>query len=418
MAWERDLRRASFRGLRFFVSTSDADFGLRSIQHEFPGSNIPYEEILGTKQRVFNVEGYVLGFDYNRQRDKLLGACEDPTPGTLVHPYYGEQNVVCRSVRFRETPTRGGIAEFSMVFVEAGELRYPTVARDLSKQTGDAADGLGDFGLFDFLDKFNVAGFTQFVEENAVQRVKDYADFVDRQTRGITNLTDDINDLAFTISDLRDNAIDLVRTPEVLYRRLRNSIELLVSSTESLTDVFKELKKTLRFGNDDLTLTRSMPPTKNRIQERQNAIALNNAIKREGIKETAKLITQLTPVSIDDAIEIRRPILEAMDEQMQLDGIDPLIPGVDESEQVVSDDIYDSLRTLQSRVISAMPPPGQKLPDVVDYPNPITRNSLALSYELYGDVSKEQDIIDRNRVQHPGFIFGGQDLEVLSDVGT
>jgi hypothetical protein len=38
--------------------------------------------------------------------------------------------------------------------------------------------------------------------------------------------------------------------------------------------------------------------------------------------------------------------------------------------------------------------------------------ALVLSYELYGTIDKEQDIIDRNSVEHPGFLPSNTDLEV------
>ena len=39
--------------------------------------------------------------------------------------------------------------------------------------------------------------------------------------------------------------------------------------------------------------------------------------------------------------------------------------------------------------------------------------SLLLTYQLYGDVDQEADVIARNNVRHPGFIAG--DLKVLSN---
>lgn len=417
MVWQKDLRRASFRGIRFNLSTSDADFGVRSVQHEFPSSNTPYEEILGKKQQGFSIEGYVVGFDYNRQRDRVISACEDTTPGELIHPYFGTKKVVCRSVRVRETPSRGGVAEFSFVFVEAGELRFPVVAKDPLGSIENAADALSDFGLFDFLDKFGVASLPAFVEEEAVARVESYSDFMDRQLQGLTNLSDDFNDLAFAITDLRNSAIDLVRTPNVLYLRLKNSVELLARASTSLTDVWKEMKKSFTFGNDDIIYTRQTPTTPSRIQVKKNAVAFANAIQRESIKEGSKILVQLGQTSVQDAIDLRRPIMQAIDFQMQLDGLNPNIEGEDDALEVVDDNVYDQLKKIATQIIAAVPAPGVKLPNVVNFDNPITRNSLALSYELYGSVLRETDILDRNHVRHPGFIRGGQTLEVLSDVG-
>ena len=197
---------------------------------------------------------------------------------------------------------------------------------------------------------------------------------------------------------------------------MKNSIELLVRSSLSLTDVYTQLKRTMRFGSNDITITRSTVPTKNRIQDKRNAIAFYNAIQREGIKEAAKLVPSIPPVSVQDAIDLRRPILDAIDAQMQIDGIDPNIEGLDDSEEIIDDTVFDNLRVIQSRLIESVPPEDQTLPNVVTFDNPTTRNSLALAHELYASVDREQDIIDRNNVRHPGFVPGGVALEVLTDV--
>ena len=41
--------------------------------------------------------------------------------------------------------------------------------------------------------------------------------------------------------------------------------------------------------------------------------------------------------------------------------------------------------------------------------------SLALSYALYGNIDHSDEIVARNKVQHPGFVPGGIQLEVLAN---
>ena len=45
----------------------------------------------------------------------------------------------------------------------------------------------------------------------------------------------------------------------------------------------------------------------------------------------------------------------------------------------------------------------------------MTLPALVITHTLYGNVDKEQDVIARNRIQHPGFTPGGEVLEVLVD---
>jgi len=41
--------------------------------------------------------------------------------------------------------------------------------------------------------------------------------------------------------------------------------------------------------------------------------------------------------------------------------------------------------------------------------------AIVLAYRLYGDAERADEIVARNRVRHPGFVPGGQPLEVLSN---
>ena len=44
-----------------------------------------------------------------------------------------------------------------------------------------------------------------------------------------------------------------------------------------------------------------------------------------------------------------------------------------------------------------------------------TQPALVLAYGLYEDAGREAEIVTRNKVRHPGFVPGGQALEVLAD---
>jgi prophage DNA circulation protein len=130
VTWREELRRvsfggklligASFRGLPFFVDSSERAGGRRLVVHEFPLRDAPFVEDLGRKARTFRVEGYVIGDDYLAQRDSLLTALEDVSgPGELIHPHHGALRASCVGVAVRETRAEGGLATFAIEFAEA-----------------------------------------------------------------------------------------------------------------------------------------------------------------------------------------------------------------------------------------------------------------------------------------------------------
>src|SRR3989338_8034654 len=130
MGWKEQLRKASFRGIPFFVDASSSDFGRRNILHEYPLRDTPYSEDLGRKARQFMVEAYVLGDDYLGKRDALIAVCERPGQGQLIYPYYGQKLVAVIACRVEERVLEGRLARFSMTFAEAGERIFPASRKD------------------------------------------------------------------------------------------------------------------------------------------------------------------------------------------------------------------------------------------------------------------------------------------------
>lgn len=45
----------------------------------------------------------------------------------------------------------------------------------------------------------------------------------------------------------------------------------------------------------------------------------------------------------------------------------------------------------------------------------MTLPALVIAQTLYGDGSEADQIVSKNSVRHPGFVTGGQTLQVLSD---
>ncbi|MNG20327.1 hypothetical protein D3C84_1045720 [compost metagenome] len=95
---------------------------------------------------------------------------------------------------------------------------------------------------------------------------------------------------------------------------------------------------------------------------------------------------------------------------------DVLLEQIDsESERTGSDDTYLSLSGLRVEIVSGIPGSGRDLPQLLDYTPPATLPALVVAHQLYGDAGRADEIVARNRPRHPGFLVGGQALEVLSD---
>ena len=130
MSWREQYQSGRYRGAVFYTLRSDRQGGRRLALHEYPAKDIPWAEDLGRRARRFDLELFVIGDDYMAARDQLLAALEARGPATLQHPYYGACQVSVKQYRVNESTANGGLATFSVTFVETGRPAYPTARVD------------------------------------------------------------------------------------------------------------------------------------------------------------------------------------------------------------------------------------------------------------------------------------------------
>lgn len=88
-----------------------------------------------------------------------------------MHPWYGSLQVVLKPARVTHSQAEGGMCRFSLVFVEAGELQFPSSSAAPGVKTTLAADKLKSAAVDDFAKRFSVDGFPEFVSDDALAQV-------------------------------------------------------------------------------------------------------------------------------------------------------------------------------------------------------------------------------------------------------
>jgi prophage DNA circulation protein len=140
--WRMMLVPATFRLAPFHVDANSRTSGRRIVLHEFPKRDTPYAEDMGRSARRFPVTGYVIGPDYQIWRELLVLALEAEGPGLLTLPTWLQRDTIlvqAREYTVRETRQAGGMAEFEMQFVEAGQAGFSSNAGS-QEQSSAAAD--------------------------------------------------------------------------------------------------------------------------------------------------------------------------------------------------------------------------------------------------------------------------------------
>lgn len=398
MSWRQNLRTPSFRGIRFQLWNAEREGGRTTVTHEFVGRDLPYSEDVGRTPRTFSLEVFLAGFDYFRQRDRLITALEKEGPGELVHPYYGSMQVNVTRFRIRETGSEGNIVRFSIDFVEAGSLSFPTVQVKKGGIFTQIADAISSTAVAKFLKEYDIVGKTQFVVDAAQDKITELADDLESATAGITNTADEIADLAVSIHDLRGDIDNLINTPAILATRIVDSLALLSDSITDRRESFQAYKEIFNYGSDDPVITQI---TASRIQQDTNNKAFTNLVRTMALSGAAKSTSEIDFESEEDAEEFRVVLYDEIDSLMEL---------------VDDDAVFAELNNLRTFISLNIPPEDEALPRIYDYANPMTRPALVIAYEQFGDVLSEQDLIDRNRVENPNYVPGGVTLRMLGRV--
>lgn len=404
MTWREDLRRvtidgrkligASFRGKPFLVESSERTGGRRATVHEFPLRDDPFVEDLGRKARTFRIDGYVLGDNYLAQKDSLLAALEAAEgPGELVHPYHGVRRAVCTSLSVRETKADGGIAMFALEFAEApAQAPTPTAVVDSASEVDAGATAAITATKAELVEKYSPTGMPSFALASAETALTSAAAGLNAKLGPVVGVTQELSAMTSQITLITSTAASLVRAPADILDAFRAAITVLGNTiAASPGPVLEALKDA--YGID---LGPDVPlGTATRERESANQAALVGGLRRVLAIEAVRLAPLVTYESIEAATLARDQLAALLEEQAAGAG----------------DTAYPALVDLRSQLLRAVPG-ASVFANVVTVTRRVAIPSLLLSYQLYGSVDQEADIIARNAVRHPGFVAG--DLKVLS----
>lgn len=424
MTWRVNLRPASYRGAAFWLDSAESSIGRRIALHEYPLRDKPWAEDLGRAARRVSVDAIVIGDDYMSARDALLAAIETPGPGTLVHPYLGEIQVVpVELARVRESTAEGGLARISLSFVEAGEITYPSARTDSRAQVASRADMAQTIVTNEFAGRLSVSGQPAWVLGSmwsvlAAMFGRLEARPLARQTTaaatstlvpspatadGVPTITGP-QAVSVALSVLAANIAagdaDAARddTAPMVFAAIAGAwmgadpaqaIPVLVSLAEIGAPVQSA-------GSGIVTLAM---PTPTRRAEQRNAEATAELIRMAVAVESARALKQVRFTSLDQALLLRDQVAAVLDAVI---------------ETTPDDAVMVAATELRVAVVADVATRGADLARIVRVTPSATQPAVVLAYTLYEDIDRATDIVVRNRIVRPGFV-PAQPLEVLTD---
>lgn len=407
-----ETREASFRGIPFRVFESAKPIGRRVQTRQQPfGGHRNLD--LGETLEAFSVRGYVSGPGYEARRDALVEAFNAEGPGEFVDPWLGTLQVrVLESSRLTHSRSRGGSAHFTLEFVREGEATGPAVRPDSAALVGASADLAIALAQDDFADAFDqvpeVPGQIPLLEtileiQEAVDAARDFVsdalDVFDDLTSDIRAVIDGVEDLTRSIEEFRSDLVDLVSAPAQLAQRaLEVGVRLKNSITNPL-DLLGAWRRLFNYGDEVFGVSARTTTDAARLQS-QRAIA--SIFQRQAAIEAARAASQATFETSDDALAARAEI----------------IAQIDKLEAHAGDDLVAELQDLRARLARDIADRAASLPQLTTFTPLADVPVFVIAHHLYGNSwledGRDEQILSRNQVSHPGFLPAGEPLEVLS----
>lgn len=414
MTWRENLRPASFRNVPFEVEGDGGTFGRRTVLHEYPQRDKPGTEDMGRASRTFEITGFLVGDDYMERRDALLEALETEGPGKLIHPWYGELTVnVKDSARISHSTRDGGMCQVTLSFVESGDLQFPTAASSLGAQALLSIDAVEVVARDDFLSSFGVDGFPAFVLDGVAADLAQFVAVAGSYLDGLQQLLADPLGTLLDLAGLPGNPMNAVEAQLGLGAGLADAVLGLFHRGSS---VLVSLSPTSAYGggayarnrNAVVALTQmasafgglAVQPTSlapATYQAQLNRCAVATLIQRAALIQAAGMTASMELPVYDDAVLVRASVVGA----------------IDEASLEAADDVYVPLQTLRARVHADLTARMTSTARLRAYTPREVMTGLALAYDLYEDVSRETELIERNAILHPGFL-PARPLKVLS----
>lgn len=409
--WKSRLQAASFKGVPFFTLDANYSFGRRLEINEFPDREIPHSRDLGRSADRFSTSAFVVGPNYDIDRDRLIAALRSKGAGELVTERYGTHRVRIVSGSVKEEGKSGRFAKIVFTAVEAGANRSPGITTDTVGKVKAAAVDAQESSLTSYLLK--VDNGVGWVSDNVVDTSKAALEIFDRglallQRSGpalevaekssalASKITSDSNlriahSFAETGSGILDIAAEMAAVPETVAERLR----VLEGMRHDGEDIIGSILGPNTPRNASATLT------PDEILANTNRLALGDMVRQAIVIARGLVLIEADFTSEDEVAELRDNFLGPIDEEIETAGA------------TADDDAYIGLREFRTAVLIDIALRGEQAPEKADYIPPAPISTLLLASRLYGDGSRAAELERILTPEHPAFIPGLNKIRVL-----
>jgi len=404
--WRDELLPASFRGISFLIPQASVPVGQKGQLHEYPQRDEPFFEQLGKQAQVHTMSAWVIGDDCFERRDKLLEALQAPGPGELVHPWLGRMQVKVGDCKVSHELTAGGMVSFDLTFYPDKPLTFPTAKVNSQQQVVKASDSM--LG-------------------SALERYKQAMAKVDQARLGLLRLRNSLSNVYAVIQQQFAPFVGV-------FTNLTGFAQSLINSPGALSSLFSSYFSD--FSLQDSAFADTSSSYKNAVatttQQTEAVTAINTVSQSGGIDSAAA--AQATANLVQDALLVQMALIisempiasqpvssgstPSVEQQAILPVVRPEVPVADDVLQLrdsLSDAIFEAslkadpahyvvMNTLRQTLVKHLTAVAESGVRLVDITPPETMSALVLAYQRFGDATRSAEVVQRNRIRHPGFV--------------
>ena len=154
------------------------------------------------------------------------------------------------------------------------------------------------------------------------------------------------------------------------------------------------MKRALKCCNDALRIL-------TKLEDVIGIAATHRIVQQAAVASACLMSSKIEYASLDDAVTLRDELLDAIDKQIN---------------EPMAQELYAAFADMRAAVVTDLRTRGMQLPRLTEHTPQTTLPALVVAHQLYGDATREAELVERNNILHPGFIQGGQSLEVLANV--
>ena len=404
--WRDQMLPASFRGISFLIPQASVPVGMKVQLHEFPQRDEPYAEQMGKQAQVHRLVCWIIGDDCFERRDKFMEAVQTPGAGELVHPWLGRMQVKAGEAELTHDFKQGGMAAFAVTFYPDIPLKFPTAKVNTQQQVVKASDSLLD---------------------SALARYKSAMAKVDQARLGLARLRNSLSGVYTVIQQQFSTIIGA-------FTNLTGFVQSLMNAPDSLSSLFSSYFS--EFSVDDYLGDDSGSSYRNSVAtatQQSEAVASINTVSDSGGVDAAAA-SQATANLVQDALLVQvaliisempvasQPVSTATVASVEQQAVQPIVrPEVPVADDVIElrDNLneaifqaslkadpehYMVLNTLRQTIVKHLTAVAESGVRLVEITPPETLSALVLAYRRFGDATRESEVVQRNRLRHPGFV--------------